>query len=148
MSLTVKAYAKINLWLDITGRRSDGYHTLNTVELQDEFTPLLDTLDDITRLTTYSDKPATNMLNELEHLTRALENTAKFPKFDGWKRRSQPTLYSQTARLRLAEKRYKEINSWFEPKPSRKIVSMAHGIGNGMITRMQCAKFSMMIMAI
>ena len=31
MSLTVKAYAKINLWLDITGRRSDGYHTLNTV---------------------------------------------------------------------------------------------------------------------
>ena len=121
------------------------YHTLNTVELQDEFAPLLDTLDDITRLTTYSDKPATNMLNELEHLTRALENTAKFPKFDGWKRRSQPTLYSQTARLRLAEKRYKEINSWFEPKPSRKIVSMAHGIGNGMITRMQCAKFSNLI---
>ncbi|MCR4780807.1 MAG: 4-(cytidine 5'-diphospho)-2-C-methyl-D-erythritol kinase [Ruminiclostridium sp.] len=31
MSLTVKAYAKINLWLDITGRRADGYHTLNTV---------------------------------------------------------------------------------------------------------------------
>lgn len=31
MSLTVKAYAKINLWLDITGRRSNGYHTLNTV---------------------------------------------------------------------------------------------------------------------
>ena len=31
MSLTVKAYAKINLWLDITGRRANGYHTLNTV---------------------------------------------------------------------------------------------------------------------
>lgn len=31
MSLTVKAYAKLNLWLDITGRRADGYHTLNTV---------------------------------------------------------------------------------------------------------------------
>ncbi len=31
MDLTVKAYAKINLWLDITGRREDGYHTLNTV---------------------------------------------------------------------------------------------------------------------
>ena len=31
MSLTVKAYGKINLWLDITGYRGDGYHTLNTV---------------------------------------------------------------------------------------------------------------------
>lgn len=31
MSLTVKAYGKINLWLDITGRRDNGYHTLNTV---------------------------------------------------------------------------------------------------------------------
>lgn len=42
MSLTVKAYAKINLWLDITGRREDGYHTLNTVmrrvNLYDEIT--------------------------------------------------------------------------------------------------------------
>lgn len=42
MSLTVKAYAKINLWLDITGKRSDGYHTLNTVmrriDLCDEVT--------------------------------------------------------------------------------------------------------------
>lgn len=31
MSLTVRAHAKINLWLDITGKRDDGYHTLNTV---------------------------------------------------------------------------------------------------------------------
>ena len=31
MNSKVKAYAKINLWLDITGRRADGYHTLNTV---------------------------------------------------------------------------------------------------------------------
>ena len=31
MSLNVKAYAKLNLWLDITGKRSDGYHELNTV---------------------------------------------------------------------------------------------------------------------
>ena len=31
MTLKCKAYAKINLWLDITGRRADGYHTLNTV---------------------------------------------------------------------------------------------------------------------
>ncbi len=31
MSLKVKAYAKVNLWLDITGRLDNGYHTLNTV---------------------------------------------------------------------------------------------------------------------
>lgn len=48
MSSTVKAYAKINLWLDITGRRPDGYHTLNTVmrrvDLYDEIgiTPTAD----------------------------------------------------------------------------------------------------------
>lgn len=31
MSLKIKAYAKVNLWLDITGRLENGYHTLNTV---------------------------------------------------------------------------------------------------------------------
>lgn len=29
--LTIKAYAKLNLFLDITGRRADGYHELKTV---------------------------------------------------------------------------------------------------------------------
>lgn len=29
--ISVKAYAKINLYLDITGRRSDGYHLLETI---------------------------------------------------------------------------------------------------------------------
>lgn len=29
--LTLKAYAKINLYLDVTGRRGDGYHLLETV---------------------------------------------------------------------------------------------------------------------
>lgn len=29
--INVKAYAKINLFLDITGRRSDGYHELNNI---------------------------------------------------------------------------------------------------------------------
>lgn len=29
--LKLPAFAKINLWLDITGRRTDGFHTLNTV---------------------------------------------------------------------------------------------------------------------
>ncbi len=31
MELAVKAYAKINLFLDITGRRADGYHTITGV---------------------------------------------------------------------------------------------------------------------
>lgn len=33
-SLTLKAFAKINLFLDITGRLPNGYHTLNTVMRQ------------------------------------------------------------------------------------------------------------------
>ena len=31
MTLTARAYAKINLFLDVTGKRSDGYHNLSTV---------------------------------------------------------------------------------------------------------------------
>ncbi len=42
MSLTVKGYAKLNLWLDITGYRGDGYHTLNTVMRR------IDLYDDVT----------------------------------------------------------------------------------------------------
>lgn len=42
MSLTVKAHAKLNLWLDITGTRGDGYHTLNTVMRR------IDLCDDVT----------------------------------------------------------------------------------------------------
>lgn len=34
MNLTVKAYAKVNLWLDITGILENGYHSLNTVMQQ------------------------------------------------------------------------------------------------------------------
>lgn len=34
MKSTIKAYAKINLFLDITGRLENGYHTLNTVMQQ------------------------------------------------------------------------------------------------------------------
>jgi 4-diphosphocytidyl-2-C-methyl-D-erythritol kinase len=30
-TLKIRAYAKLNLYLDITGRRNDGYHTLKTV---------------------------------------------------------------------------------------------------------------------
>ena len=30
-NLKVKAYGKVNLLLDIVGRRDDGYHMLNTV---------------------------------------------------------------------------------------------------------------------
>ena len=29
--MKLRAYAKINLTLDVTGRREDGYHTLDTV---------------------------------------------------------------------------------------------------------------------
>ncbi len=32
-SVKIRANAKVNLWLDITGKRPDGYHTLRTVML-------------------------------------------------------------------------------------------------------------------
>ena len=42
MKSKIKAYAKVNLFLDITGRLENGYHTLNTVMQQ------IDLYDDIT----------------------------------------------------------------------------------------------------
>lgn len=42
MKSRIKAYAKVNLFLDITGRLNNGYHTLNTVMQQ------IDLYDDIT----------------------------------------------------------------------------------------------------
>lgn len=43
--INVKAYAKINLYLDITGRRSDGYHELNNImqkiDLHDDVSVLI-----------------------------------------------------------------------------------------------------------
>ena len=29
--MKIKSHAKVNLWLDVTGKRADGYHTLNTL---------------------------------------------------------------------------------------------------------------------
>ena len=46
MRITVSSPAKINLFLDITGKRSDGYHLINTVmqsvSLYDDVTVSLD----------------------------------------------------------------------------------------------------------
>ena len=42
MKSEIKAFAKVNLFLDITGRLENGYHTLNTVMQQ------IDLYDDIT----------------------------------------------------------------------------------------------------
>lgn len=50
MDLTVKAYAKINLFLDITGRLPNGYHTLNTVMQQ------IDLYDEVSVCTTEADR--------------------------------------------------------------------------------------------
>lgn len=49
--ITVNAYAKINLGLDVTGRRSDGYHTvkmiMQTIQLYDKLTVTLTRQPDI-----------------------------------------------------------------------------------------------------
>ncbi len=50
MDLTVKAYAKINLFLDITGRLPNGYHTLNTVMQQ------IDLYDEVSVRVTENDR--------------------------------------------------------------------------------------------
>ncbi len=118
------------------------------VEYQDAFKPLLETLDDITRLTTHSDKEAVNFLNLLERLTRMLENTAMRPLFSGYRRARNPMKYSQTARFKVARKRYEEINKWFDDHNhyrKRRIIYLAGDIEPGMITKSQYAKFNCLI---
>lgn len=118
------------------------HHSLHTVELQAAFAPLIDTLNDIPRLTSHSDKVATNYLNELDRITRMLENMVNCPLFTGRRRDGQSATYSQTARFRYAYKCYKEINSWFQPTgKGRKITAMANSIRIGMITKSQCIRF-------
>lgn len=124
------------------------YETLDMVELQDTFAPLIETLDDITRLTTYNDKNASNFLHNLEHVTRMLENTATHPLFCGKNRARNPNSYSQTARFRIACKRYKEVNSWFEVESKgqpTKIEYEVNMIQTGLITKSQCDKFERLI---
>ena len=123
------------------------YNALS-VELQDAFKPLIDALDDVTRLTTHSDKEATNFLNLLERLTRMLENTAMRPLFSGHRRARNPMKYSQTARFKVARKRYDEINRWFNCNNhyhQRRIIFLAGDIEPGMVTKSQYAKFNCLI---
>ena len=61
MTVCEKAYAKINLFLDVTGRREDGYHNINTlmqtISLCDEIT-LTVTPSDKIEITIVSDNKA------------------------------------------------------------------------------------------
>ena len=119
------------------------YNSFHTRDLKNAFAPVLDTLKDITPLTTYSDNPATNFINQLERITRMLESTLKNPRFCGNKRLNHHDHYSQTARYRLACKRFKEINSWFIGSTGfRHIELLANAIPARMITNAQVDKYS------
>ena len=154
MSETIHCFETIDLLYAedksyLTDLVTNIHHSLHTVELQDAFAPLIDTLDDIPRLTSHSDKSATNYLNELDRITRLLENMVNCPLFTGRRRDGKFATYSQTARFRYAYKRYKEINSWFDPSgKGRKITAMANSIRSGMITKSQCIKFDNLIQRI
>lgn len=119
------------------------YNSFHTQDLKNAFAPVLDTLKDITPLTTYSDNPATNFINQLERITRMLEITLKYPRFCGSKRLSHHDHYSQTARYRLACKRFKEINSWFKGNTDFRLIELqAKAIPARMITLGQVDKYS------
>ena len=123
------------------------YNTLHTVELQDAFEPMLETVDDITRLTTHYDKDASEYLHQLERITRLLENTVRRPNFTGQRRASNPKKYSQTACFKLARKRFKVVNSWFDyNRNSNKIIEFGSMISErSMITLGQYEKFNRLV---
>ena len=119
------------------------YNSFHTQDLKNAFAPVLDTLKDITPLKTLSDNPATNFINQLERTTRLLESTLKYPRFCGNKRFNHHDNYSQTARYRLACKRFKEINSWFEGDTGFRLIELrANAIPARMITHGQVDKYT------
>ena len=66
--MKVKAYAKINLTLDVTGKREDGFHTLDTVM---QSVSLYDELE-LARV----DEPGVHLLCSKEYLPVDTKNTA------------------------------------------------------------------------
>lgn len=118
------------------------YETFDKVELQDVFAPLIESLDDVTHLTSINDKYSTNFLNEYERIVRLLENTVRRPKFIGKRRMGRASEYSKTVSFRLALRNYKEVRKWLGFKGGvRRIDTMARAIEDGVITTSQCTRF-------
>lgn len=115
------------------------YNTLHTVELQDAFAPVFDTFDDITRITSRSDKQITNLLNRFDRIVRSLEHTVRHPEFSGWRRMAYTNTYSQIARFRVAYRRYKEADKFL-----REIVDVVE-VAPDNVTPSQCAKFERLV---
>lgn len=133
----------------LTDLTNNIYNSFHTQDLKNAFAPVLDILKDITPVTTYSDNPAVNFLNQLERITRMLESTLKNPRFCGNKRLNYHDNYSQTARYRLAYKRFKEINSWFDGNTGFRLIDFqAFAIPAQMITIAQVDKYSRLIQRI
>lgn len=147
----VYLFEKIDLLYDEDKARLEDlvhniHDALNTVELQDAFAPIFDVLNDVTRLTTISDKYVTNFLNDFERMVRLLENTARRPSFSGKHRFRNPERYSQIARYRLACRHYMAINEWLKVKDDQRMIDIkANKITSGVITSSQCVKFKRLV---
>lgn len=63
--ISLNAHAKLNLWLNITGKRSDGYHLLNSLFAFTEFGDQI-TLTDSNELTLSINGPFANALSKYE----------------------------------------------------------------------------------
>ena len=83
-AFSVKSYAKINLFLHVTGRRGDGYHFLETVF---QFLDIKDTLTftpayghEVTRIDEHEfDIPANDLIIQAANLLKSQTNTGKLP---------------------------------------------------------------------
>lgn len=119
------------------------YNSLHTVELQDAFAPLFDTLDDITRITSRSDKHISNMLIRFDRIVRSLEHTARHPEFNGHRRMVLTNKYSQIARFRVAYRRYKEANEFFKNKGNN--IKNEVKVSPDNVTLSQCTRFESLV---
>jgi hypothetical protein len=79
----VRAYAKINLTLDISGRRADGYHELATVmQTVDLYDTLCLTATDDARVSLICTKPE---LSNTENRNRIVQ-THPYSSWTGWRK--------------------------------------------------------------
>lgn len=116
------------------------HNTLHTVELQDAFLPVMESLQDVTCVSSISDKASTNFLNEMEKMTRLLNETVKRPDYNGKRRQHQTKSYSVQAKFLKALNHFHKIHRWLSEAQQR-----VDAIPQGLVFEGQLKKFDKLV---
>lgn len=89
----------------------------NKAEIRTDWTALINKVERLESINAMQYNRAEDLLNRLEHYTRLLINTCKYPPFDGKKRRSNVSNYSQSAIYKAGFKHFKQCRKFIQALP-------------------------------